>query len=293
MGRARLAEVVAALSLATDLGMGQEFDFGLSVARLAVDLGQRLQLDQADQVDVYYLALVKHIGCTSDAFEWAGFSGGDDNGLRSRAMLWPAADPLELARDVARHVGAGRPLPERARLVAGMVAAGRERPRRVSAAHCEAGGRLAQRLGLSEGVQRALRHEQERWDGKGLPDGLSGTAVALAQRVVVVAHDAVRLAAAGAPVPEVVRRRAGGAYDPAVVAVFQPAWDEHLAASGDPWDLALACEPGGHVHIADDGLDAVCLALADFVDLKSPYLLGHSTRGRRARRLGGGPAWLD
>jgi hypothetical protein len=44
--------------------------------------------------DAYYLALVKHIGCTSDSLEFAGFAGGDDIGFRRRAMLWPATPKL-------------------------------------------------------------------------------------------------------------------------------------------------------------------------------------------------------
>jgi hypothetical protein len=42
----RLAEVIAALSLATDLGMGQPFEFALSSCVLAVRLGQALRLSE-------------------------------------------------------------------------------------------------------------------------------------------------------------------------------------------------------------------------------------------------------
>src|SRR5690348_10469222 len=128
--------------------MGQPLDFGLSAARLAVDLGSQVPVDSDTLADAYYLALIKHIGCTSDALEFAGFNGGDDIALRARAMLWPSAEPPELLADMVRHVGAGRPAVERARLIGGMLAAGKDRPRRISAAHCETGGRLAERLGL-------------------------------------------------------------------------------------------------------------------------------------------------
>ena len=69
---------------------------------------------------------------------------------------------------------------------------------------------LASRSGLHQSVIDALAHAYERWDGKGLPEGLEGDAVPLAVRIVVVARDAELGVDLGA--------RSGKAYDPAVVA---------------------------------------------------------------------------
>src|SRR5205823_13578455 len=96
MAETRLAEWIAALSLATDLGMGQPIEFALRVATLAVVLARRARLSTGDLVDVYYLALVRHIGCTSDSHEIAGFVGGDDIAFRRRALLWPTAPKAEV-----------------------------------------------------------------------------------------------------------------------------------------------------------------------------------------------------
>lgn len=273
----RLVELLAALSLATDLGMGQPMEFALRVASLAVDLGARLGLGTQDLADVYYLALVKHIGCTSDSLEFAEFNGGDDIGFRRRAMLWPAAAKSHVVAEIVRHTGEDRPTPERARLVAGMMT-GEKRPREVVAAHCEAGGRLAERLGLSQGVRRALMQEQERWDGRGLPDRVAGEGLAIAHRVVMVAHDAVGTGEAGGDVLRTVRARSGRAYDPAVVEAFEDAWEAFARAeTADAWAKALAAEPGPPLTVAEASIEDVVLAIADFTDLKSPYLLGHST----------------
>ncbi len=279
MGETRLAALIAALSLATDLGMGQQMEFALRVAMLAVDLGSRVGLGTADLADAYYLALVKHIGCTSDSLEFAGFAGGDDIGFRRRAMLWPATPKSDVIRQIIRHTGEDRPPLERARLVAAMMAGGEKRPRNVVAAHCEAGGRLAERLRLSEGVLRGLEQEQERWDGRGLPDGLSGEELSIAHRLVMVAHDALGINETRRDVVGTVTARSGQSYDPGVVKVFKEAWGAFLAAEpSDTWTRALAAEPGQPVNIAEADIDRVALAIADFTDLKSPYLLGHSTR---------------
>lgn len=275
----RLAELIAALSLATDLGMGQPMELALRVALLGVDLGRSLGLEAAVLSDIYYLALVEHIGCTADSLEFAAFAGGDDNAFRSHAMVFPAMSRAEVLRTVIGHIGEGRPFRDRARLVAAMLVHADEQASKVATAHCEAGSRFAERLGLSDGVLAGLLQEQERWDGKGRPAGLAGKALSPAKRVVLVAHDALVLSQAEGNVLATMQSRRGRAYDPEVL-------DALVAAGGPPavepeadvWARALAAEPPPLKSISQSGIDRVALACADFTDLKSPYLLGHSTR---------------
>jgi HD-GYP domain-containing protein (c-di-GMP phosphodiesterase class II) len=40
--------------------------------------------------------------------------------------------------------------------------------------------------------------------------------------------------------------------------------------------MVLACEPGEHLVLTETQFNTACLALADFADIKSPYMLGHS-----------------
>jgi HD-GYP domain-containing protein (c-di-GMP phosphodiesterase class II) len=42
------------------------------------------------------------------------------------------------------------------------------------------------------------------------------------------------------------------------------------------WDAVIAAEPGLARMLSGDGLDRALVAVADFVDLKSPYFLGHA-----------------
>ena len=280
---ARLAELIATLSLATGLGMGQPMEVPLRIARLAVELGRVLGLQTADLSDIYYLALVTHIGCTSNSVEFAAFEGGDDIAFRRRAISFPSSDPPEILRAVVGHLGEARPPFERARLVGAMLLHSQERARQVAAATCEAGSRLAQRLGLSHGVIVGLGQQQERWDGKGLPDGLAGNELSIARRVVAVAHDAVVVSTAGGSALDLVRARRGRAYDPAVVDALlgmplEELLDLDLDKAADAWADGLAAEPEPVATIEPASLDGVALACADFTDLKSPYLLGHSAR---------------
>ena len=51
--------------------------------------------------------------------------------------------------------------------------------------HPVIGERILQGIPYLEEVARAVRHEHERWDGTGYPDGLTGEAIPLASRIVL------------------------------------------------------------------------------------------------------------
>ncbi len=74
----RLAELTIALSLATDLGTGQPLEHGLRTCWLSLAISEALGLDPATQSCVYYVALLRFVGCTSDASETAVLAGGDE-----------------------------------------------------------------------------------------------------------------------------------------------------------------------------------------------------------------------
>jgi hypothetical protein len=63
----RAAEVVAALSLATDLGIGLPLEHGLESTLVALRLGERLGIDPETASHVYYASLLFYVGCTADA----------------------------------------------------------------------------------------------------------------------------------------------------------------------------------------------------------------------------------
>jgi hypothetical protein len=77
-GPGRLAELTVALSLASDLGTGQPMEHGLRTCWLSLAAADALGLDTATRSAAYYVALLRFIGCTSDASETAELAGGDD-----------------------------------------------------------------------------------------------------------------------------------------------------------------------------------------------------------------------
>ena len=76
----RMAELLASLSLAIDLGVGQPMEWVLRSCLLAVRISDVLGLSEQDCQDAYYLALLRHVGCTSTSTTDAEFMG-DELGL--------------------------------------------------------------------------------------------------------------------------------------------------------------------------------------------------------------------
>lgn len=287
-GKLRVAELLGSLSLATDLATGQPPGHGLSTSVLAVSLAREMGCDSVAVRAVQQVALLRFLGCTADAGETAQLAGGDES--RFLAAMAPAAmgDTTEAIRALVGAVGVGHPPQRRARLV-GAALADPGGGARSLAAHCEVGAMLSRRLGLADRVAHALEHAHERWDGKGHPAGLAGGEVPLEIRISVVARDVDLFSRRGEDASEVLRRRRGRAYDPDVVDVFNRLRPPHRDVE---WEEVLAAEPEPTARV--DDLGSALGAVADFVDLKSPWTRGHSRKVAElattaARHLGAGP----
>jgi len=78
-------------------------------------------------------------------------------------------------------------------------------------------------------VQRIVRHEHERWDGKGYPDGIGGLDIPLGSRMIMIAdtYDAIcsnrsyRKAQSPETALRVIREGVGTQFDPNLVPVFE------------------------------------------------------------------------
>lgn len=277
----RRGEVIAALSLATDLTMGQPVEFALKSCVLATRIGKMLGLGPEELSEIFYQSLLRYIGCNAETHAMAALFGDEIDFRRDFARIDPgrAAEMAALVFSYLRRANAGSGV---FGMVAGVVRgliSGKAASEENIAGHCEVAERLAERLSLGAGVRRNLGQIYERWDGRGLPRGLKGEAIAPAVRVVSFAQDAIVLRAAyGAEsAHEKLEARSGSAYEPRLVERYLKRADE-LTADLDKtsWDDVLALEPEPHAPLSAAEFDAACLAMADYADLKSPYSVGHS-----------------
>ena len=272
-------EVLAALSLATDLANGHDYEKTLRSCVLAVGLAEAAGLAPTEIRDVFHTALLRFIGCSSFAHEEALLFGDDIAArqafatvdTRDKAQLWRAggealqSEPSRLRRITRRG--------------AAMVRAP-ARLRELFSSQCEVGMRFGARLSLGPAVVSALGQIHERWDGAGGPAGLREHGLAAVVRVVQVANLAElmhRRLGIDAAVDVVGQRRAG-ALAPDLCDVFKanaPALFSPLA-SGSAWDEFVAIGARFPMIGPEHHVDDVITAFADVVDLASIYTLGHS-----------------
>ena len=138
----RAAEVVGALSLATDLGTGQPLEHALRTAILAVRLGELAEASVEELADTYYVALLHASGCTSNGHEAAQLYG-DDIAHRAAFFLIDPTNPAEVLAFYRAYVGAGRPPEVREAILEDAIANAGPRARDSFAAMCEVAQRFA------------------------------------------------------------------------------------------------------------------------------------------------------
>lgn len=273
-----LAELVAAFSLSTDLGLGQPMEHVLRSWLIAARLGDHVGLDEDDRAGLYYVATLAWVGCVADTPELASWFG-DDIAFRGDSRQIDLAG-LPMLGFMLRHVGIGSPALHRLRLGASLVVSGGKGVERALLSHCLTTARMAERLGLGPDVCDALQQAFTRWDGKGVPGGVGGADIALPMRLFHLADIVEVFARSGGAdaAVEVARARRGTYFDPAVVDAFCPVAADVLGPdSGDlDWPALLAEDPMLQRRLSDGELDAGLEAIADFTDLRSPSRAGHS-----------------
>jgi HD-GYP domain-containing protein (c-di-GMP phosphodiesterase class II) len=181
---------------------------------------------------------------------------------------------------ILRRVGSHGSGFERVRRLATFPVSGYQQMLSFVTTHSTLGGQFAEQIGLDDAVCVAVRQAYEQWDGKGQPNRLRGEEICLAARLVQLASPVEvfsRRHGVDAAV-SIARRHRGTQFDPAVVDMFCRHAPELLGGLDQDasWDAVLGAEPSLGRWVDGSDLDHVLEAIADLVDLKSPYLAGHS-----------------
>jgi HD-GYP domain-containing protein (c-di-GMP phosphodiesterase class II) len=292
----RLAELVALLSFATDLGRGLPMEHSIRRARLSLRLADCIGAAKDDRVATYYTGLLDGVYCHADANEQAMWFG-DDIGVK--ADTYEAdTESLRGLLILLRRLGAGESGLARVRRIAAFPLRGWAEVNAWLTTHSELQAHFATRIGLPATVSDALRQSYERWDGKGVPSGIEGESVPLAARIVCLA-DVVEVYNHRGGVEaarEVAEERRGGEFDPHLAEALCEHAPELLDGLDEEtsWGEVIEAEPGLDRVVSGDRLDVALEAMGDLVDMKSPHMAGHS-RGvanlaAEAARVSGMPA---
>ena len=274
----RLAELVASLSLATDLGLGQPQEHVLRQTVIATRLAAAAGMPADRQAAVFYVSLLAWVGCVADSHELVRWFG-DDVKVRADSYHVDKAG-FAMLRFLLGHLTEGRPPLQRITILGRFFADGVAEVSNSFVAHCQTASDIADRLQLHPDVRKALHHAFERWDGKGVPKRLRADQIEQVMRIVQIADDAEvhqRIGGTQAAL-DMLRTRSGSEFDPALVDVCcsRPAEIFGTLDSLDTWSTVIDGCSALDRRVSESELTPMLEIFADYADLKSPWFLGHS-----------------
>ncbi|HEV2642708.1 MAG TPA: HD domain-containing phosphohydrolase, partial [Candidatus Elarobacter sp.] len=277
-GKVRLSELVATLSLVSDLGMGRPVERVLRQTVIAMRLADAAGVEPEISAATYYTSLLTWVGCATDTSELAELFG-DETSLYADTHDGDLAGTT-MAVFVARHLGHGSSRMRRIGMVGRFLATAGRSVQQVMESHCQAASELAGRLELGDDVTAPLTQAFERWDGRGVPGRVGRGGLAMAIRLVHLADciEAFHHRGGVDAALDVARLRRGTQFDPDLVDRFCAQPDAVLDGLGSfqAWDQVIELDPRLGQQLTEEQLDTALFALGDFSDLKSPLRAGHS-----------------
>src|SRR5204862_1728081 len=145
----RLSELVAAISLSSDLGLGQPMEHVLRACLIALRLADLAGLDEAACSETYWVTLLATV-CTGESFELVQMFGDD---VAFRAGTYHVG-PSQLSQMfyVLGRAGWGRSAPARIRAAAGIILGGPATVEQSFLAHVAVTKEVSRRIGLDPAV---------------------------------------------------------------------------------------------------------------------------------------------
>lgn len=281
--KSNIPGVISGLSHALDIAEGQPEGHAVRTCLIGIRIAAELALDDAEVSALYYALLLKDLGGSSNSSKVCHLLGTDDRQAKRNLKMVDWAKPSETIGFLRRNVmPAGAPLQ---RVLHAVVFAleGAGGPRKIIATRSASGAELARRLGFSEATATAIRHLNERWDGRGYSEGLQGDEISLLGRIAGLAEAMEISFAIGGPAAAAnfARERRGTWFDPSLVDAFLA-----FSREGSFWSRVACADPRAELArlvadadsaVADEAaLDRIARIFAEVVDAKSPWTHEHS-----------------
>ena len=279
----RLAEVLSALTYALDLTDGQRPGHTLRTAVIAMRLGRAMGLDTETMSALYYAALLKDSGCSSNAARMAALFGSDDQKVKHSLRLVDWHDTFRMAVRSAKNCGVGRsPFAAVKHFI--LIATTPVTTKDIITARCERGAQIALGLGFPDATSEAIMYVDEHWSGRGYPMGMSGAEIPVMSRILLVSQtlEAFWTEQGLVNALDMLKKRRGRWFDPSMVDEItswrrDAAWWASIADIDRIGATVLALEPGSSPMVAtDDRLDKIAYAFASVIDAKTPFTYRHS-----------------
>jgi HD-GYP domain-containing protein (c-di-GMP phosphodiesterase class II) len=288
-----LADPLIGLSAIGDVGRGREPGQAARTCFISCRLARSLDADEATVQEVFYAALLQHIGCVAHAHDTAPLDGGRNIEVNAVADETDFSRPTEVLNRFLVELSPEAGLMTRF----GLMLPAQRLGRVLYRTSCEVAESTARRIGLSEGVQVAVRHLSEWYNGRGGFLGRKGDEIPLAARIVPAGFTAALFDTLAGPDAALaaLRARAPRIFDPAVADAFGRTGREILAelAAIDLLHCLPGEEPQPAVVVPDGSIDEIAVAFGEAVDLKAPFTHGSARRAFELAETAGSALGLE
>ena len=284
MPRLKLSELISSLSYALDLTEGQPAGHCIRCCWIGMKIGERIGLSKQELWNLYYVLLLKDLGCSSNASRICELYLTDDLSFK-REFKWVDGSMPQVLRFVLRNTGSKATILSRFRAIADIFAHGEEIAQELMQTRCTRGADIAKQLRFNQEIADGIYALDEHWNGLGQPHKISGTQISIYARIALLAQviDVMHQSDGSTAAIHEVKKRKKSWFDPALVDAFieiakdQAFWSMLSSSQLDQHVLSL--EPGGfEKELDEDFYDDIAEAYGQVVDAKSPYTAGHSAR---------------
>jgi hypothetical protein len=184
-----MSAVLAGLSAALDITEGHPRGHAARTCLISMRMADALRLSPDDSSDLFYAALLKDAGCSSNAARVFEMFGGPDEHATKRAVWlrdWRKLD--QKVRYAFEWVEPEGDFLARVTQFLKLAAAGPGGERELFEIRCARSAAIARALGMSEATAHAVQSMDEHWDGGGHPAGLRGDRIPIAARIIGLAQ---------------------------------------------------------------------------------------------------------
>lgn len=276
---------MSSLSLALDITEGQPPGHCVRSCWIGMHVGRTLGFSDHELWELYYVLLLKDLGCSSNAARICSLYMTDD--LSFKREFKTVGDNLAaVVGFVVSHTGLKAGLAERFKATMNIFKNGSEISTELIQTRCQRGSEIAKLLRFSDAVSAGIYSLDEHFNGRGKPHGISGDQIPSYSQIALLAQvaDVMNRAKSPAGARKEIAHRSGSWFSPRLAQAFDAAQNtpnfwEVLADEQTVHQLVLSLAPGTlEVKLDEDYLDDIATAFGQIVDSKSPYTSGHSAR---------------
>lgn len=286
-GRVSFAEILSSLSVALDMVEGQPEGHAVRTCFLAMRLADELGMSVEEKTQLYFAAIVKDAGCSSNSARIHAMFGGEEFPNKRDVKFIDWTSTAESLKFAFSHTEPQGTIAQKLRRMISNAGQPGKVMDLVTEARCTAGAEIALMLGFDHSVSRAVLALDEHWDGRGSPRHLQCEEIPLFARILCLCQTMEVFASAYGPTAAylMMRERCGKWFDPELCRAMEgfenevPFWARHQTMLESATCTLEMPEAASAASDAD--IDQVCQAFAQIIDAKSTFTGEHSTRVTR------------